>query len=208
MFHTEGCSKSLYWWFWKKNFHFLCLIFYRVLKPPGGMSSNLFSETESTTSSNESRASSTSPKTPQKVYRMASSFELGDDQPENPIPRRKPFKPSGNKHPLIASFHKKSMAKRQWRFFSGKNKFWRFENWMQSYEIRLQIFFHRVNIEMYICWLDSCLVPRKYRNSMQNVQTGLAGSKVSSRPQFCTKASRRRALYQNEIKFTETLNSI
>jgi len=68
----------------------------RVLKPPGGMSSNIFSETESTTSSNESRASSTSPKTPQKVYRMASNFELGDEQPENPTPRRKPYKPSVN----------------------------------------------------------------------------------------------------------------
>jgi len=68
----------------------------RVLKPPGGMSSNIFSETESTTSSNESRASSTSPKTPQKVYRMASNFELGDEQPDNPTPRRKPFKPSVN----------------------------------------------------------------------------------------------------------------
>jgi hypothetical protein len=68
----------------------------RVLKPPGGMSSNIFSETESTTSSNESRASSTSPKTPQKVYRMASNFELGDEQPENPTPRRKPFKASVN----------------------------------------------------------------------------------------------------------------
>merc|ERR1711902_60968 len=68
----------------------------RVLKPPGGMSSPIFSETDSTTSSNESRASSTSPKTPQKVYRMASNFELGDEQPENPSPRRKPFKPSVN----------------------------------------------------------------------------------------------------------------
>merc|ERR1711981_1117382 len=68
----------------------------RILKPPGGMSSNIFSETESVTSSNESRASSTSPKTPQKVYKMASNFELGDEQPENPIPRRKPFKPSVN----------------------------------------------------------------------------------------------------------------
>ena len=68
----------------------------RVLKPPGGMSSQIFSETDSTTSSNESRASSTSPKTPQKVYRMASNFELGDEQPENPPPRRKPFKPSVN----------------------------------------------------------------------------------------------------------------
>lgn len=26
---------------------------------------------------------------------MASNFELGDEQPENPPPRRKPFKPSG-----------------------------------------------------------------------------------------------------------------
>merc|ERR1712107_739284 len=68
----------------------------RVLKPPGGMSSPIFSETDSTTSSNESRASSTSPKTPQKVYRMASNFELGDEQPENPTPRRKPYKPSVN----------------------------------------------------------------------------------------------------------------
>jgi len=68
----------------------------RILKPPGGMSSPIFSETDSTTSSNESRASSTSPKTPQKVYRMASNFELGDEQPENPTPRRKPFKPSVN----------------------------------------------------------------------------------------------------------------
>ena len=64
------------------------------------MSSNIFSETESTTSSNESRASSTSPKTPQKVYRMASNFELGDEQPENPTPRRKPFKASGNNQNL------------------------------------------------------------------------------------------------------------
>ena len=71
------------------------LSFFRVLKPPGGMSSPIFSETDSTTSSNESRASSTSPKTPQKVYRMASNFELGDEQPENPPARRKPFKPSG-----------------------------------------------------------------------------------------------------------------
>merc|ERR1712004_496291 len=68
----------------------------RILKPPGGMSSPIFSETDSTTSSNESRASSTSPKTPQKVYRMASNFELGDEQPENPSPQRKPFKPSVN----------------------------------------------------------------------------------------------------------------
>ena len=67
------------------------------------MSSNIFSETESTTSSNESRASSTSPKTPQKVYRMASNFELGDEQPDNPTPRRKPFKPSGNSY-LFNSF--------------------------------------------------------------------------------------------------------
>ena len=80
--------------------NFSSLIF-RVLKPPGGMSSNIFSETESTTSSNESRASSTSPKTPQKVYRMASNFELGDEQPENPTPRRKPFKASGNKNKII-----------------------------------------------------------------------------------------------------------
>merc|ERR1712179_161476 len=58
----------------------------RILKPPGGMSSPIFSETDSTTS----------PKTPQKVYRMASNFELGDEQPENPTPRRKPFKPSVN----------------------------------------------------------------------------------------------------------------
>ena len=76
----------------QKDFHFFI---FRILKPPGGMSSPIFSETDSTTSSNESRASSTSPKTPQKVYRMASNFELGDEQPENPSPRRKPFKPSG-----------------------------------------------------------------------------------------------------------------
>ena len=81
--------------FFGSTSNFSSLIF-RVLKPPGGMSSNIFSETESTTSSNESRASSTSPKTPQKVYRMASNFELGDEQPENPTPRRKPFKASGN----------------------------------------------------------------------------------------------------------------
>merc|ERR1711974_293326 len=68
----------------------------KVLKPPGGMTSNIFSETDSVTSSNESRASSASPKTPQKVYKMASNFELGDEQPENPLPRRKPFKPSVN----------------------------------------------------------------------------------------------------------------
>eukprot|EP00093_Oithona_nana_P007142 07142.XXX_174017_181369_1 [CDS] Oithona nana genome sequencing. len=70
----------------------------RVLRPPGGMSSNIFSDSDSAsvTSSNESRASSTSPKTPQKQYKMASNFELGDEQPENPSPRRKPFKPSVN----------------------------------------------------------------------------------------------------------------
>ena len=77
------------------------LLIFRILKPPGGMSSPIFSETDSTTSSNESRASSTSPKTPQKVYRMASNFELGDEQPENPPPRRKPFKPSGNDYSYI-----------------------------------------------------------------------------------------------------------
>ena len=88
----------------EKNFSFLSFflwLIFRVLKPPGGMSSNIFSETESTTSSNESRASSTSPKTPQKVYRMASNFELGDEQPENPTPRRKPFKASGNNNKII-----------------------------------------------------------------------------------------------------------
>merc|ERR1712122_130880 len=70
----------------------------RVLRPPGG-SSNIFkdeSDSASVTSSNESRASSTSPKTPQKQYKMASNFELGDEQPDQPPPRRKPFKPSVN----------------------------------------------------------------------------------------------------------------
>ena len=80
------------------NLYGFLLFFCRVLRPPGGMSSNIFSDSDSAsvTSSNESRASSTSPKTPQKQYKMASNFELGDEQPENPSPRRKPFKPSGN----------------------------------------------------------------------------------------------------------------
>jgi len=80
------------------NLYGFLLFFFRVLRPPGGMSSNIFSDSDSAsvTSSNESRASSTSPKTPQKQYKMASNFELGDEQPENPSPRRKPFKPSVN----------------------------------------------------------------------------------------------------------------
>ena len=32
---------------------------------------------------------------------MASNFELGDEQPENPTPRRKPFKASGNNNKII-----------------------------------------------------------------------------------------------------------
>merc|ERR1711874_469034 len=62
------------------------------------MSSNIFSDSDSAsvTSSKSSWASSTSRKTPQKQYKMASNFELGDEQPENPSPRRKPFKPSVN----------------------------------------------------------------------------------------------------------------
>lgn len=75
----------------------------RVLKPPGGGSSStdsVFSDGGSSmmSSPNESRASSTSPKTPAKKYHMRSNFELGDEQPETPTvntPRvRKNTKPS------------------------------------------------------------------------------------------------------------------
>jgi len=76
----------------------------RVLKSPGGGMStdSVFSDTSSSTCSmasspNESRASSTSPKTPAKKYHMKSNFELGDEQPLNPIsPTRRPYKPSVN----------------------------------------------------------------------------------------------------------------
>jgi len=79
--------------------------FSRVLKPPGGGSSSadsVFSDGSSmasmTSSPNESRASSTSPKTPAKKYHMRSNFELGDEQPDKPTvntpPKRKNTKPS------------------------------------------------------------------------------------------------------------------
>jgi hypothetical protein len=76
----------------------------RILKAPGGgcSSDSVFSEASSTcsmgSSPNESRASSTSPKTPAKKYHMKSNFELGDDQPDHPIntPTRRPYKPSVN----------------------------------------------------------------------------------------------------------------
>jgi len=85
--------------------------FNRVLKPPGGGSSSaesVFSDGASVTSShssnqsmasspNESRASSTSPKTPAKKYHMKSNFELGDEQPATPTvntPRKKTSRPS------------------------------------------------------------------------------------------------------------------
>jgi len=76
----------------------------RVLKAPGGgcSSDSVFSETSSTcsmaSSPNESRASSTSPKTPSKKYHMKSNFELGDEQPDRPMntPTRRPYKPSVN----------------------------------------------------------------------------------------------------------------
>jgi len=78
--------------------------FSRVLKPPGGGSSSsesVFSDGSSvaslaSNSPNESRASSTSPKTPAKKYHMRSNFELGDEQPANPnnTPKRKNTKPS------------------------------------------------------------------------------------------------------------------
>lgn len=61
----------------------------RILKPPGGGSScdSVFSSSSCSIASspNESRASSTSPKTPAKKYHMKSNFELGDEQPINPI---------------------------------------------------------------------------------------------------------------------------
>merc|ERR1712156_803444 len=74
--------------------------FSRVLKPPGGGSSSdsVFSDSSMassmTSSPNESRASSTSPKTPAKKYHMKSNFELGDEQPEHPIdtPRKRTAK--------------------------------------------------------------------------------------------------------------------
>jgi len=83
--------------------------FNRVLKPPGGGSSaeSVFSDGASVASSssnvsmasspNESRASSTSPKTPAKKYHMKSNFELGDEQPDIPTvntPRKKTSRPS------------------------------------------------------------------------------------------------------------------
>lgn len=78
--------------------------FSRVLKPPGGGSSSesVFSSSSCSIASsmasspNESRASSTSPKTPAKKYHMKSNFELGDEQPVNPTntPIRRNFKPS------------------------------------------------------------------------------------------------------------------
>ena len=51
-------------------------------------------------SPNESRASSTSPKTPAKKYHMKSNFELGDEQPVVPTvntPRKKSSRPSSKK---------------------------------------------------------------------------------------------------------------
>ena len=89
--------------------------FNRVLKPPGGGSSSaesVFSDGASVVSSgstagssmasspNESRASSTSPKTPAKKYHMKSNFELGDEQPVVPTvntPRKKSSRPSSKK---------------------------------------------------------------------------------------------------------------
>ena len=77
----------------------------RVLKAPGGgcSSDSVFSDTSSSTCSiasspNESRASSTSPKTPSKKYHMKSNFELGDEQPMHPTNtpiRRSYHKPTG-----------------------------------------------------------------------------------------------------------------
>ena len=76
----------------------------RVLKSPGGGMStdSVFSDSSASStcsmasSPNESRASSTSPKTPAKKYHMKSNFELGDEQPLHPIsPTRRPYKPSG-----------------------------------------------------------------------------------------------------------------
>merc|ERR1712061_80616 len=76
----------------------------RVLKSPGGglSTDSVFSDTSSSTCSmasspNESRASSTSPKTPAKKYHMKSNFELGDEQPAVPTvntPRKKSSRPS------------------------------------------------------------------------------------------------------------------
>merc|ERR1711997_69570 len=81
----------------------------RILKAPGGgcSSDSIFSDGGSSTRSstcsmasspNESRASSTSPKTPAKKYHMKSNFELGDEQPVRPMntPTRRPYKPSVN----------------------------------------------------------------------------------------------------------------
>merc|ERR1712226_450877 len=77
----------------------------RVLKAPGGgcSSDSTFSDSSSSTCSmasspNESRASSTSPKTPAKKYHMKSNFELGDEQPIHPIdsPTGRQYKSSVN----------------------------------------------------------------------------------------------------------------
>ena len=68
---------------------------FRVLKPPGGTSSIFSDDTSSCGSSVDSRSSSASPKTPAKTYKMASSFELSDEQPPEANRLRRPFKPSG-----------------------------------------------------------------------------------------------------------------
>lgn len=120
------------------NLYGFLLFFFRVLRPPGGMSSNIFSDSDSAsvTSSNESRASSTSPKTPQKQYKMASNFELGDEQPENPSPRRKPFKPSGN-----------SCFDHRWRFFAphNNNKL-QWILWLENWSVVLEWLFRKKNL--------------------------------------------------------------
>ena len=53
--------------------------------------------------------------------------------------------------------------------------------------------------KLYICWLDSCRVPRKYKNAMQGTTffAGEAGLKVTSRPHFDT----RRATGKREVTF-------
>ena len=85
-----------------------------MLKAPGGgcSSDSTFSDSSSSTCSmasspNESRASSTSPKTPAKKYHMKSNFELGDEQPIHPIdsPTRRQYKPSGKLKILFVYFY-------------------------------------------------------------------------------------------------------
>ncbi len=69
--------------------------FHRVTRPPGGMTS-IFMSDSAEDEAREARDSLS----PQRKYRMASNFELGDEQPtqeeiERNQPNRRRSKPSG-----------------------------------------------------------------------------------------------------------------